>query len=301
MRLRRAVAVALLLGACADPAGSAPGPRATGSDRVGGRVVATVDGVAITIEEVAAEVRRTGATPEDALRALERAELLAAEAARRGYGDRREVSEDTRRAMVQALLEVEVERRVSADALPARAVRDAYATTRQLHRPATRATLELDVPMPQGAAVDEERAAMALARRFMDDVSRAADDPEPVLARYRREHPEVVVRQRPAFDERSGLHARYLEAVFARDSPGPIEAPVRLGRAVRGAVVTATTEAESLPFASVEAELRRRLELQGRVEATDALVADVRARFRVAVDEELAASVLASELAASDP
>lgn len=66
-------------------------------------IVATVDGRAIHASDVAREAR-AGETPRDALERLVRAEVLVAEALRRGLDRDRDVRDDTTRARVQRLL-----------------------------------------------------------------------------------------------------------------------------------------------------------------------------------------------------
>jgi hypothetical protein len=76
---------------------------------VGGRVVSTVDGQPITVEDVERVARSAELSPAEALRRLQRYHLLAGEAERRGFGANAAVRRASRKAAVQALLAAEVE------------------------------------------------------------------------------------------------------------------------------------------------------------------------------------------------
>ena len=89
---------------CAESSGEAP--RSDGSSAPFDRsTAARVDGVPISVEEVARVAAGAGLEPEAALEVLIDAELLAAEADRRGLESRAEVRSRLRRARVQALLD----------------------------------------------------------------------------------------------------------------------------------------------------------------------------------------------------
>src|SRR5688500_17297584 len=77
-------------------------PRPQGDARLGGQVISTVDGVAITVGDVGRLAEAERITPREALRRLQDDLILAAEAERRGLGDDRRVEQDARRAEVQA-------------------------------------------------------------------------------------------------------------------------------------------------------------------------------------------------------
>lgn len=86
------------------------GSRTQGSARIGGDVVATVDGVGITLDDLLRVTASTGFTASEALRRLEEKELLAAHAERRAFGEGVGVRRVERRAAVhRVLIEVENE------------------------------------------------------------------------------------------------------------------------------------------------------------------------------------------------
>jgi hypothetical protein len=76
---------------------------------VGGRIVSTVNGEPIAVDDVARVARETGLGAEAALRLLQDQALLAREAERRGLAAHPDVRDAARRAAVQALLAREVE------------------------------------------------------------------------------------------------------------------------------------------------------------------------------------------------
>ncbi len=97
------LALACSFGACEAPA-EEPSARRLGSERVGREVVATVDGVGITLGDLRRVRASTGVAPREALRLLEDKELLAAHAERGGYGAGVSVRRVARRAAVQRVL-----------------------------------------------------------------------------------------------------------------------------------------------------------------------------------------------------
>lgn len=77
--------------------------------RARGEIVARVDGATVGLDEVRELCERTGLTPREALTRLVDERLLTKEALRRGYQHSALSPEETRRALVQALLAREVE------------------------------------------------------------------------------------------------------------------------------------------------------------------------------------------------
>jgi hypothetical protein len=101
--------IVVAAGGCGDRGTEGPSAPMEGESRVGGRVVSTVDGEPITVDDVERVAGATGLPPEAALRRLQRFRLLAREAERRGLRERPAVRAAGRRAAVQALLAREVE------------------------------------------------------------------------------------------------------------------------------------------------------------------------------------------------
>ncbi|MBW2462029.1 MAG: peptidyl-prolyl cis-trans isomerase, partial [Deltaproteobacteria bacterium] len=210
--------------ACGDDDGLAPiAPRPRGTDRVGGMVVATVDGVGITISDVEGLARSAAVTPARALADLIDTELLAAEARRRGYGDRRATRAARARARVRRLLSAHVEEVVTAASIPdaeimARYERDAP----RYHQEERRRSRHLLVRVPDDGdaatwALAEARAQELLREALavapdVDSVFQAATAPAPL--RIRTESLDPVARD-------GSFQAEYEEALFATD-PGEV-------------------------------------------------------------------------------
>jgi hypothetical protein len=100
------------------------GDQAAGEARARGALVAKVDGAAIGLDQVRELVAR-GLTPRVALQRLEEEQLLAREAARRGYGRADLVEHEVKRALVQALLAETVER-IRPEDIPLREVQQRF-------------------------------------------------------------------------------------------------------------------------------------------------------------------------------
>jgi len=128
--VRRAIALAWALCACAPPA--APEPEGQGAEA---GVVARVDGAAIRVEELTRLAAARGLSPEAALERLIDERLLEAEAERRGLQQRADVRLAPKRALAQLVLrDVEASVPDPADPEATRAALDAlferlFATT----------------------------------------------------------------------------------------------------------------------------------------------------------------------------
>ncbi len=105
--MRAAMGVLVLLSGCAGERDS--GEAGAGKLRARGAVVAKVDRATIGVEQVRELAERTGVAPRVALERLEDEQLLASEAARRGYGRPDLTEQAVKRALVQALLAKTVE------------------------------------------------------------------------------------------------------------------------------------------------------------------------------------------------
>jgi hypothetical protein len=112
--MRYALAL-LLFGGCGEEVPKATPTAAPEASEVGGRVVSTVDGQPITVEDVERVARSAELSPAEALRRLQRYHLLAGEAERRGFGANAAVRQASRKAAVQELLAMEVEAPPSLD------------------------------------------------------------------------------------------------------------------------------------------------------------------------------------------
>jgi hypothetical protein len=122
--MKRSVLLALVVlsgcGGARDPEGTA-----AGNLRARGAVAAKVDGAAIGLDQVRELAEKGGLAPRVALERLEDEQLLANEAARRGYGRPDLTERAVKRALVQALLAETVER-LRAQDIPASEVRERF-------------------------------------------------------------------------------------------------------------------------------------------------------------------------------
>lgn len=117
---RRVLLALVVMAACGGERG-ADGSQA-GQSRARGARVAKVNGAEIGVDQVRELAERAAVTPRVALERLEDEQLLASEAARRGYGRPDLTEQAVKRALVQALLAKTVES-VRAQDIPAADVR----------------------------------------------------------------------------------------------------------------------------------------------------------------------------------
>lgn len=267
------------------------------SEVVRGQVVATVDGVRVTREEVERVARDVGIAPADALRRMEEEIVLGALAERELGPDDGEASDATRRAAVQALIEARVEREVTpstipADAVEARRSRDAARFTRPERRRSTHALARV----PQGAGEDAWAAAERWARRAQATV-RAGDDPEASLRALALDDSErrafrVVVEDLPAVSRDDEFVQEYLDPLFRAPALGLLEAPVRTQFGWHVVLLQEIVAPWSAPPEEVEAALREELCTEQRAARLDALVDTLRARTPVELDDARARALL---------
>jgi hypothetical protein len=282
----------------AEDAGAA---RERGASRIGGQVVATVDGHPITLGEVEAVASETGLSPRDALRRLEDEQLLAAHAEASGDGDgAREVEDAARRAAVQAFLEVHVERAIAPGAVPADAVAARYERDRaRFERPERRrsthvlARLEPDAPPEAHAAADRwiRRAIERL--QAADDVVAAAHalEEEDVEGRSFRIRAEDI----PATPRDAPFVREYLDALFAAPGTGVIPSPVPSRFGLHAIVVTEIVPAFTPPRDEVEGAIREELATELRAARLDALASELASRAPIQLDEASVRRLLARD------
>lgn len=241
--MRRGALLLALVAACegAAPAATEAGPRARGSARVGGDVVATVDGHPITLDEVAAAAREAGVAPELALSRLEDEAILAAAAERAGFAGDPEVRRATRRAAVQALLARAVEAQITAAGFdPAELEAALDASPARFDRPERRRSTHALAVVAPGAPAAVAAAAEAWIRALHAELV-AAPDPAGALAARRPEVGlpfEVAYEDEPAMAREDAADQAYLDAIFAAAGPGLLADPVRTELGWHAVVVT---------------------------------------------------------------
>ncbi len=219
------------------------GARARGRAVGGGSVVSTVDGWPIDVALVRDAARAAEVPPRVALSRLEDEALLAARAERAGLGDDPEVVRGSRRAAVQALLEREVEARVTADAIDPAELEAAYAAApERFARPERRRSVHVLARVPDGAPSSVDDAAEAWIRELHARLSRSERPEADVLALRRRAEADepfaITIEEVPPLSRTDAADPSYLAALFATPSPGVTPEPVRSAFGWHAVVVT---------------------------------------------------------------
>jgi peptidyl-prolyl cis-trans isomerase C len=296
-RIERAVLVLLAVVACGDDAGETRGPRQQGDAEVGGEVIATVDGVAVTAAEVRLAAEQNRFTAREALTRVMERELLSAEAERLGYGDDPEVRTATKRAMVQALLAREIEAAITPAAIPEAHVRARWRDTARYHRPELRVTKHLLARVPRDASDAVDATARAIAREAIREL-RAAADPGEVLARLHgqtRDGVQIVTEELPPMHAGSSLEEPYRDAMLSLAAPGVVPEPARTSYGWHAVVVTEIQAPDEVPFERAEVELREEMTTELRRGRLDDLHEELRERFPVRIDDETVRRALADD------
>ena len=240
--------------------------------------------------------------PRQALPERDEEALLASEAARRGYGDRPEVRLAGRRAMVQALLEREVEAVVTPESIPETDARARWQESERWNRPERRATKHVLARVPEDAEPATVLAAEEIARDAIAALSAAWGDPtaiEAVAAELRgveRDGVSVVVEDLTPYARDAPLEGPYREAMFSIDGPGVVPQPVRTSYGFHAIVVTEIVPALAIPFEEAEADVRAELATERRRERLDAFLEDLRDRYEIRIDETAVREALAQDL-----
>lgn len=290
-----------IIGACSDDGGDGPlGAREHGGEDIGGHVIATVDGVGITVTQVEAMVELTGRTPEEALALLEERELLAAEARRRGFDARRERDMAAARAGVQQLLAEEIEDVVTPASITDEAIALRYEQLSDRYRiPERRTSLHLLTRVP--ARADES--VWRTAERHAAQVLRAAlnaSDPAAVLTQAAERAPPdpltMHLEQLPAIADVGTLEAPYAEALFATPSGSVHPTTVRTSYGVHVVLVQTIEPPVHVSLDDVEAEIRDTLVLEGRAERLSEILERAAATRAVEVSDPAFARAAALEI-----
>lgn len=284
-RARHSLLACLLwLGACGGEQpwlgwGRSGGEHAQGSAKVGGEVVSTVDGVAITVAEVQALVNASGLSPRAALTRLQSQLLLAGEAERRGYGERPEVRDATRQALVQTLLSLQVE---SVQATEAE-IAEAYAKQHPRFHPAERRAAVHVLGAPANATAAADATARRLAEEAVQAFSASSDWEATSQLFAGKTAPEVnVVVQRLPEVERGAFVEAFDRALFGAPAVGAVPQPVKTEYGWHAIYVTKIVPAKDVSLAEATPELRAEIEVAKRQKRFAAMVADLRTEIAVA-------------------
>lgn len=297
--------------ACGDGAadGAQDGGAARGRDERGpaapaeGRVISTVDGAAITVEEVEEVARETGLSPLDALRRLQEERVLVAHAEAAGLGDAPEVGDAVRRASVQALLARRVEAAITPETIPADEVRRRIEEQRaRFARPERRVTTHVLARVPEGEVRPEaEAAAERFARRAIERLVAAADAVAEAHAMEAEDAPgrsfRVHVEDLPPVERDGRLVPEYLAATYSLERAGVVPQPVRTRFGWHAIVVREIVPPWRAPDDEVEETVRDELTVEARARRLDELVAELASRTSIALDEAAIERALAGDLA----
>ncbi len=301
------LAALMTLGGCGAPEGRA----GAGSDagrahavarpreaaHVGGDVVATLDGVPITIAEVEAAAREAGLEPALALRRLEEEQVLGALAARASLGEDAEARAAARRAAVRALLRERIEAPNTPEGISSADVEARRVEIQdRLQVPETRRATHLLVPLAPDADPAQLDAATRLANELRAAIVASAD---PSLRADelggRRGAFDVRVEHLPPMS-RPELDAPFADALFAATAPGVLPSVVRTRFGVHVVVLDEIVPASTIPRSEWEPAIRRQLANERRLAALDALASALRARTSVEIDERAASIALSAPL-----
>jgi hypothetical protein len=250
--------------ACGDRSGAAVhGEQSHGHANIGGQVISTVHGFAITVAEVEALAREAGLPAAQALERLQAERLLMAEAERRGFGDDPAVREVGRKAAVQALLD----QVANSEQVSEADVKEAYAKAKErFDKPERRASVHVLAALGKQPTPEAEAAAKAYAAQILPRLA-AAEDPS-ALARelngQRMNGFGVTAEVLRPFDRNAPVEKEYLDAMFALTQPGVAPEPVRTSYGWHAIRVTQIVPAELTPYEAaapqLRAELKRALE-----------------------------------------
>jgi hypothetical protein len=240
-------------------------------------LVSTVNGVSIGADEVQRLARAGGLSAHAALARLQAECLLAQEAEQRGYGH----SLDTKRVAKQALVQTLLERDVEAEHVEEAEISRAYAAARsRFEIPEKRRASHVLALLPKGATNEQERAAHAFIEAACREL-RASLDPARTLEAFKTQSTpglQLTVQALPDFANDGTFVPEFSQAAFAMSEPGVVPAPVRTEFGWHAIVVWEIKPATLVPMAVARAELQRELATQLHRRGIERLLAGLQKR-----------------------
>lgn len=277
------VACALRLAACGDDgAAGARGTVQQGHAKLGGTVVSTVNGHAITIADVQALMNASSLSAREALDRLQTEQLLMAEAERRGTSAAA-IDEVAARAAVQALLDREAARNVATES----DLRAAYEKDARFHVLETRTTVHVLARLDGKASEQQVQAAFGVAKKAVEDLR--ALDLSAIQSKYTGTIDGVTVKteELPPSDRNAPLVKEYLDATFSIAAAGVVPQPVRTRFGWHAIRVLQITPARDTPFEEAAAVLRSEVTIKKQAAAVNALLLDLRHAHPVELQADL--------------
>jgi hypothetical protein len=315
MRRGRSLALAIVISACSGAgagdgdadrparAGQPDRPVAEREPAPVGRVVSTVDGAPITVDEVELVARETGLAPRDALRRLQEERALSARATAAGLADDPEVVGAARRASVRALLASRVEGEVGPDDVAADAIAARYEAERaRFARPERRRATHVLARLDPGAPPEADAAAQRFARAAIE---RLEDAPDPVAEAHAIQAETtgrtfaVLAEDLPPLSRTDAVAPEVLGALYAQSAPGVVRDAVRTRFGWHALVLVEIVPPWEAPREEAEATIRAELLAELRARRLDELVREIAARTPVTRDAAAIERLLAADLEAS--
>jgi hypothetical protein len=256
-----------------------------GDARVGGAVISTVDGLAITVGEVQ-ELVTAGLARDEALRRLQAERLLMLEAERRATGGDPAVAWVTRQAQVQALLE-SVTGTVS---IGDEDIAEAYEKARaRFEVPERRVVVHVLAVLPDQANASADAAARAFASSMIGQLERAPDVAAFLASQRGKKTAEFEVRAEslPPLSLDSNIVPEFLEATFGLREPGVVRQPVKTRFGWHAIRLLEIQPASITPYAEAAAQLRAELTLARKKELVETLIGSLRKQHRVEMSDGL--------------
>ncbi len=257
--------LALLATTCGSPREEAA-PMAPQTSTPSGAVVARVDGRPIFAHDLQAQMALSRQSKREALHALIRLELLAAEATRRGLGAAPEVLEQGRRQLATTLIKEAFGKTLSPASIPAKLVARAYeqnkphykrpALVRVKHllcsptRPKTTAKLAAAKRCIEAAHALIEKAGRRLTPAQFDQLD---DQLRPTVA------PAVVRVETLRTPKRGYTVARFADAAFTLKKPGDIGKPIETTYGWHIIYLLERQPALDRSLAEVDGEVRKKI------------------------------------------
>jgi parvulin-like peptidyl-prolyl isomerase len=216
------IVAAALLSACSSTRGPQGASFAGGGAGSAEEAVAFVDGRAITAGDVRAQALAAGTDARTALSALVDAELLAAEAVRRGFDREPAVTAVEARELVRRYLQGTFEKEVTREGISDTELRKAYLRVRaRLDHPELRVVRQVLAPLAKG---DDDARKAELRRRATEVAARARGvrDPEAfsALAKELSDGRVTLRAEQFAAGREWNLARPFLDATFALPSVG---------------------------------------------------------------------------------